>query len=110
MNVFGNIVNIIFSLIEIIIVVGIVIRVCKDKFSTVKEVPATVIDKQKYQKRVYRKSQAPFNKTECVITFLCDNKKLYFDVSEFSYAMTAEIISETGSDAYTPAVPKSTAV
>ena len=84
-DILGNIANVIFGLIGIIIVAGIVIRVCKDRFSGVKEVSAAVIDKQAYERRTYFISQAPFNEIKYVITFLCGNKKLYFDVSEFSY-------------------------
>ena len=86
MNIFSNIINIFLGLIGVVIVVGVIIRVFKNTFSIVKEVPATVVDKQKYQERIYRKSQAPFDRTRYVITFLCDNKKLYFDVSELSYS------------------------
>ena len=85
MNIFENIVNIIFCLLGMIIAVGIIVRVCRDKFSTIKEVSLTVIDKQSYEKRVYFISQTPFNQVKYVITFLCGDKKMYFDVSEFSY-------------------------
>ena len=44
-----------------------------------------LVDKQSYDKQIYRKSQAPFTRKEYVITFLCGDKKKYFNVSEFSY-------------------------
>ena len=84
-NVLGNIANIFFGLVGIVVVAGIIIRVCKDRFSMVREVSATVVDKQAYERRTYFISQAPFNEIKYVVTFLCGNKKLYFDVSEFSY-------------------------
>ena len=84
-NSFGNMVNFIFALIGAIIVVGIIIKIITNIFSKEKSIEATVIDKQSYDKQVYRKSQAPFMRKEYVITFLCGNKKKYFNVSELSY-------------------------
>ena len=82
---FGNIVNFIFALIGVIIVVGISIKVIINIFSKEKSIMAKVVDKQSYDKQIYRKSQAPFIQKEYVITFLCGNKKKYFNVSELSY-------------------------
>ena len=84
-NNFGNIVNLIFALFAIIIVVGISTRIIKNIFSKEKTIKATVLDKKCYDKQIYGKNQAPFTKKEYVITFLCGNKKKYFNVSEFSY-------------------------
>ena len=84
-NNFGNIVNFIFALIGAIIVIGIIIRVIINLFSKEKSIKAIVVDKQCYDKQIYRKSQAPFMRKEYVITFLCGNKKRYFNVSELSY-------------------------
>ena len=84
-NNFGNIVNLIFALIGVIIVVGISIKVIINIFSKEKTIKAIVVDKQSYDKQIYRKSQAPFTRKEYVITFLCGNKKRYFNVSELSY-------------------------
>lgn len=83
---FNNIVNIIFVLISIVIVVGIIARLCSNYFAAEKEVKATVIKKQSYDKQIYRKSQAPFLKREYVITFQCGNKIRHFEVSELSYS------------------------
>ena len=85
-NNFGNIVNFIFALIGVIIVIGILIRVIINLFSKEKSIKAIVVDKQSYDKQIYRKSQAPFIRKEYVITFLCGNKKKYFNVSELSYS------------------------
>jgi len=84
-NNFGNIVNLIFALIGAIIVIGIIIRVIINLFSKEKSIKAIVVDKQSYDKQIYRKSQAPHTRKEYVITFLCGNKKKYFNVSELSY-------------------------
>ena len=84
-NNFANIVNFIFALIGAIIVIGIIIRVIINLLSKEKSIKAIVVDKQCYDKQIYRKSQAPFMRKEYVITFLCGNKKRYFNVSELSY-------------------------
>ena len=84
-NIFGNIVNLTFALVGAIIVFGIIIRVIKNLITKEKSIKATVIDKQSYDKQIYRKSQAPFIRKEYVITFLCGNKKKYFNVSELSF-------------------------
>ena len=82
---YGNIVNFIFVLAGAIIVVGISIKVIINIFSKEKSIKAIVVDKQCYDKQIYRKSQATFMRKEYVITFLCGNKKRYFNVSELSY-------------------------
>jgi len=84
-NNFGNIVNLIFALVGVIIVVGISIKIIKNIISKEKIIKAIVIDKQSYDKQIYRKNQAPFTRKEYIITFLCGNKKKCFNVSELSY-------------------------
>ena len=84
-NIFGNIVNLTFALVGAIIVIGIIIRVIINLITKEKSIKATVIDKQSYDKQIYTKSQAPFTRKEYVITFLCGNKKRYFNVSELSF-------------------------
>jgi len=81
----GNIVNFIFAVIGAIIIIGVIIKATVNHFSKVKQIKAVVINKQCCNKRIYRKSQAPFTRKEYVITFLCGNKKKYFNVSELSY-------------------------
>jgi hypothetical protein len=84
-NIFGNIANYIFGLLGIIIAIGIIARLICNFFSKEKQENAIVVNKQRYDRQVYRKSQSPFVKKEYVITFQCGNKKRYFDVSELSY-------------------------
>lgn len=84
-DLFGNIINFLFVLIGIAIMVGVIARICSNYFSKEKEVKATVVNKQSYDKQIYRKSQAPFTKKEYVITFQCGNKKRHFYLSESSY-------------------------
>ncbi len=82
---FGTIVYFVFAFIGVTIMIGVTARICSNYFSKEKEVKAMVINKQSYEKQIYRKSQAPFIKKEYVITFQCGNKKRHFDVSELSY-------------------------
>ena len=84
-DIFRNIVNFIFTLIGAVIVIGIIIKVIINMYSKEKSIHAVVVDKQSYDKQIYRKSQAPFTRKEYVITFLCGDKKKYFNVSALSY-------------------------
>ena len=84
-NVVGNVINYIFAIIGVIIVIGIISRIVISLYAKEKTIKAVLIDKQCYDKIIYRKSQAPYTKKEYVITFLCANKKKYFNVSELSY-------------------------
>ena len=84
-NIFGNAVNFIFAVIGAIIVIGFIIKVVSEFSAKEKTIKAVVIDKQSYDKQIYRKSQTSFTQKEYVITFLCENKKKYFNVSELSY-------------------------
>ncbi len=81
----ANAVNIIFFIVGLIIFIGIIRRLLVNYFGREKQVKATVVNKQSYERRIYRKSEAPFTKKEYVITFKCNNKKLHFKVSEYSY-------------------------
>ena len=84
-NIIGNIINIIFAIIGFTIIVVIGIRLFKSLILTEKSTDATVIDKQIYSQRVMSKLQAPYQRQKYVITFSCGNKKMPFEVSEFSY-------------------------
>lgn len=81
----GNIVNCIFGLLGIIIAAGITARLIYNCFTKEKQEKAVVVNKQSYDRQVYRKSQTPYVKKEYVITFQCGNKKRHFNVSELSY-------------------------
>ncbi len=84
-DLFGNIVNFVFVLIGVVIIICVIARIFSNHLFNEKEVKAMVINKQSYDKQIYRKSQAPFTKKEYVITFQCGNKIRHFDVSELSY-------------------------
>ncbi len=85
LNIFGNIINCVFILVTFIIFAGIFIRILKSSFSKVTEISATVLKKECHKKNVYKKSASPCVKEIYLVTFLCGNKKLTFEVSEFSY-------------------------
>ncbi len=82
---FGNIVNYVFVVIGAIIIIGVIARFSYNKLSTERLEEAVIIDKQCYDKRIYRKSSASFAKKYYVITFKCKNKRRHFYVSELSY-------------------------
>ena len=80
-----GLINYVFVILELVIVVGVAARLLYNYFSKEKREEAVVINKQSFDKTIYRKNQAPFVKKSYVITFQCKNKKRHFDVSEFSY-------------------------
>ncbi len=84
-NLFGTIVNYVFGGMGILIAFGILIRLAYSFFSKEKQEKAVVINKQSFDKQVYRKNQASFVRKEYVITFQCGKKKRHFSVSELSY-------------------------
>ncbi len=84
-NLIGNIVNIIFVLLGATIWVGILIRIFRDRLCKTTEAAAIVVNKQCFEKQTFSKSWAPTSNKKYVVTFLVGDKKLHFDVSEFSY-------------------------
>ncbi len=84
-NLPGYIVNGMFLTAGLVIFVGILLRTTRNRLAKEKTVSATVINKQCYDRRVYRKAEAPYTKKEYVVTFLCGERKLHFNVSEYSY-------------------------
>ncbi len=95
----SEILNIVFNgfflLIEIVIVVGIILkykrnRVTKEdleenKEETVKTVYGEIIDKQFVMRRIQSINGPPKNKAECILTFKCGEEKLFFSVSEMFF-------------------------
>lgn len=77
--------NYVFLILELVIVVGVAARLLYNYFSKEKREEAVIVNKQSFDKTIYRKNQAPFVLKTYVITFQCKNKKRHFDVSEFSY-------------------------
>ncbi len=82
---FGNVINIIFGIVGVVIFSGVFCRVAVDKFSEVKTVNAVVLDKHSYANRVQSKMQAPYSRKKYVVIFMTDTKRLSFYVSEYSY-------------------------
>ena len=80
-----GLINYVFVILELVIIVGIITKLLHNYFSKEKREEAVVVNKQSFDKTIYRKSQAPFVKKSYVITFQCKNKKRHFDVSELSY-------------------------
>ncbi len=84
-NRIGEIICAIFAILSFVIIVGIFIRFINERLSPVKKANAILVDKQKYTERVILKNGASHDETKCVITFLVNNKRIHFCVSEFSY-------------------------
>ena len=94
----GDIINIIFTAVGILIAAGIIIRIIKAKCSAERRIDVSVIDKQTYTQTVMSKSQAPFENKRYVITFLNGDKKLTFYVSHELYNRCE--INQTGTLIY----------
>ncbi len=84
LNIFGYIVNIAFACLMAVIVLGIAVRVLRDRFSAVKEVGAEIVNKQSYE-NLRHSWQRVANTKKYVVTFQTERGKMHFDVSEFSY-------------------------
>ena len=84
-NFVGNISLCLFVILEIIIVLGIIIKLVNSYFFKEKQENAVVINKECYDKQIYNKAQAPYTKKVYVVTFECKNKKRYFEVNELSF-------------------------
>ncbi len=84
--------NSLFFLIGIAIAVGVILKykrnritreeLEKNKEETVETVYGEIIDKQFVMRRIQSVSGPPKNKAECILTFKCEEKKLFFSVSE----------------------------
>lgn len=82
----GNIINSVFTIIGVIIIIGITIRFFKEKHSRKNSIPATITNMQKYTHEVFSKAQAPHTVSKYIITFSTEKKALSFEVSEMSYS------------------------
>lgn len=81
----GNIINIIFTAVGVMIAAGIIIRIIKSRRCAERRVTARIIDKQTYIKTVVSKSQPPFKDKKYIVAFLNGNKRLTFYVSREFY-------------------------
>ena len=82
---FGILINVFFVLVWLIILFGILIRVAKNTIAKEKQVDAVVVNKQCYRRRVIRKQSNPYDEDCYEVTFKAGDKRMSFDVSEFSY-------------------------
>ena len=85
--IFQNVINVFFCLLGMFIIIVLIVRFCRNHFSSIKEVEAVITDKQSYDRRIMRISQPPFAKKEYIIIFLTEKKKMFFTVSELSFQM-----------------------
>ena len=94
----GNIINIIFTAVGVLIAAGIIIRIIKSWRCAERRVAARVVDKQKYTQTIMSKEQAPFEKERYIVAFLNGNKRLTFYVSREFYNRCE--INQTGTLIY----------
>lgn len=94
----GNIINIIFTAVGVMIAAGIIIRIIKSRRCAERRVAARVVDKQTYIKTVVSKSQPPFKDKKYIVAFLSGNKRLTFYVSREFYNRCE--INQTGTLIY----------
>ena len=87
-EIMNNIVNIIFSVLGTAIMVGLLLKLKRNRINKkdygddFEIVYGELIDKQFVMKRIQSLSEAPKNKAECILTFKCGDEKLFFSVSE----------------------------
>lgn len=94
----GNIINIIFTAVGVMIAAGIIMRIIKSRRCAERRVTARIIDKQTYIKTVVSKSQPPFKDKKYIVAFLNGNKRLTFYVSREFYNRCE--INQTGTLIY----------
>lgn len=94
----GNIINIIFTAVGVMIAAGIIIRIIRSRRCAERRVTARIIDKQTYIKTVVSKSQPPFKDKKYIVAFLNGNKRLTFYVSREFYNRCE--INQTGTLIY----------
>lgn len=82
-SLFSNAINFILIIFTISLWVVLIIKFFKNKYSTVKTANATVTDK--YKAQTGAKIYGTLNPECYTVVFLAENKKLSFNVSEFSY-------------------------
>lgn len=82
---FGNIVNLISVFITCIIFIGIIIRLSFYMYGKEKTVDAIIVDKQCYEKKIYKKFEASVSRKEYIAVFSVEGKRLSFKISENTY-------------------------
>ena len=79
----SDVINYILSAIFLLCWFLIIVKLTRNKFSPVKTVKAEVYDK--YKPNVVSKYPESWKPKSCVVVFKIKDKKLSFNVSEFSY-------------------------
>ena len=83
-SLFSNVINFILIIFAILLWCVLIINFFKNKYSAVKTVSATVTDK--YESQTNSKKYGAFSQEYYTVVFWAGNKKLSFNVSEFSYS------------------------
>ena len=84
MDAVTNVVNIVFSIaLFLLCFFPVIKKLIWDKVAPVKIVKAKVVDK--YKPKTFSKASGTFKLETCVVVFETKDKKLSFNVSEFSY-------------------------
>lgn len=72
-----------FAIIFIVCYILIMIKFIKSRTAKLKRTDAVVVDK--YKKETFSQRYGALKRDRYVVVFMTENKKLSFDVSEFSY-------------------------
>lgn len=78
-----NIIAFLVLILWLVVIIRLIYKVIKNKYSPVKAVKATVVRKNKIDS--FSKYSGNGKREKYAVTFLADGKKLSFYVSEFSY-------------------------
>lgn len=81
----GNIISLVFGALGIVIVVGIAIRLVRDRYSRERREYGEVVNKQMFETEMIGKDRMPFKKRKCIISFMCGGRRLDFETPEFMY-------------------------
>ena len=84
-NITGYILAVISAVLCLALWVSIIIKIYRNRFGKVRSVNAVVIDKHKSENVTYSKWQSIFPRKNFTVVFEVSEKKMSFDVSEFSY-------------------------
>ena len=84
-DIIGKIVNYLFGFLGIVIAGSIAVRFIYNHLTSEKKENAVVINKQCFDRRIYRKHASSYTSKEYVIIFCAGNKKRYFNVSELTF-------------------------
>lgn len=84
-NIFNYLISIVFAVMSVVIAIGVIVRILRDRFSTEKSINAVVSDKQSYESHSYSKSGAHSSNKKYIVSFDTSKGVMHFEVSEYSY-------------------------